>query len=377
MLSEREAYIALNLIREVGPVTVRLLAETLGSASAIFDADARQLLSVRGTATEIVKKIIAARKKVNATLEIERAAELGAELITPADPGYPDPLRNIYDPPLALYVKGTLDLRDQHAVAIVGSRHTTSYGRDCAGAFAASLARAGYTIVSGLARGIDTSAHQGALRAGGRTLAVLGGGLHDIYPPENRELAGEIAASGALISEFQLGREPDKTTFPIRNRIVSGLSQGVVVVEAGLSSGAMITANVAAEQGKSVFAIPGRIDSPTSQGTHHLIKTGARLVESADDVLEDLGSLFTAVSRSAARPPGESVRAAQIRIPLSEAEQAVMQRLMEDDRLDIDTLVRQCGLPAATVSATLLMLEMKKLVRTLPGRFVETVRQLR
>jgi DNA processing protein len=371
MLSEREAYIALNLIREVGPVTVRLLTETLGSASAIFEADARQLLAIRGTGTEIIKKLVAARKKVNAAAEIERAAELGAELVTPADAGYPEPLRNIYDPPLALYIKGTLDPRDRHAVAIVGSRHTTSYGRECASSFAAQFARAGFTVVSGLARGIDTSAHQGALKAGGRTIAVLGGGLHDIYPPENRALAEEIAASGAVISEFQLGREPDKTTFPIRNRIVSGLSQGVVVVEAGLSSGAMITANVAAEQGKSVFAIPGRIDSPTSQGTHNLIKNGAKLAESVSDVLDDLGSLFTAVSRSAARPPEESARAAQIRIPLSGAEQTIMQRLMEDDRLDIDTLVRQSGLPAATVSATLLMLEMKRLVKTLPGRFVE------
>jgi DNA processing protein len=371
MLSEREAYIALNLIREVGPVTVRLLTETLGSASAIFEADARQLLAVRGTGTEIIKKLVAARRKVNAAAEIERAAELGAELVTPADAGYPEPLRNIYDPPLALYIKGTLDPRDRHAVAIVGSRHTTSYGRECASSFAAQFARAGFTVVSGLARGLDTSAHQGALKAGGRTIAVLGGGLHDIYPPENRALAEEIAASGAVISEFQLGREPDKTTFPIRNRIVSGLSQGVVVVEAGLSSGAMITANVAAEQGKSVFAIPGRIDSPTSQGTHNLIKNGAKLAESVSDVLDDLGSLFTAVSRSAARPPEESARAAQIRIPLSGAEQTIMQRLMEDDRLDIDTLVRQSGLPAATVSATLLMLEMKRLVKTLPGRFVE------
>jgi DNA processing protein len=373
MLSEREAYIALNLIREVGPVTVRLLSETLGSASAIFEADARQLLAVRGTGTEIVKKIIAARKKVNAAQEIERAAELGAELLTPADDAYPEPLRQIYDPPLALYIKGTLSARDRHAMAIVGSRHTTAYGRECAASFASSLARAGFTIVSGLARGIDTSAHQGALRAGGRTLAVLGGGLHDIYPPENRALADEIAASGAILTEFQLGREPDKTTFPIRNRIVSGLSQGVLVVEAGLSSGAMITANVAAEQGKSVFAIPGRIDSPTSQGTHHLIKNGVRLVESAEEVMEDLGSLFTAVSRSAARAPEGSGHSSPISIPLSEAEQVVMQRLMEDDRLDIDTLVRQCGLPAATVSATLLMLEMKKLVRSLPGRFVEVI----
>lgn len=375
MLSERDAYIALNLIREVGPVTVRLLTETLGSASAIFEADARQLLSVRGAGTEIVKKIIAARKKVNAAAETERAAGLGAEIVTPADAHYPEPLRHIYDPPLALYIKGALDVRDRHAIAIVGSRHTTSYGRECASSFAAQLARAGYTVVSGLARGIDTSAHQGALKAGGRTIAVLGGGLHDVYPPENRSLAEEIAASGAVMTEFQLGREPDKTTFPIRNRIVSGLSQGVIVVEAGLSSGAMITANVAAEQGKSVFAIPGRIDSPTSQGTHQLIKNGAKLTESVSDVLDDLGSLFTAVSRSPARAPDESLKAATIRIPLSDAEQAIMQRLLEDDRLDIDTLTRQSGLASATVSATLLMLEMKKMIRTLPGRFVEVIRR--
>lgn len=373
MLTERDAYIALNLIRDLGPVTVRLLTDVLGSASALFEADSRQLLAVKGTGTEIVKKLIAARRKVNAAAEIERAASLGAEILTPADPGYPDPLRQIYDPPLALYVKGTLESRDRNAVAIVGSRHTTSYGRECASSFAAQLARSGFTIVSGLARGIDTCAHQGALKAGGRTLAVLGGGLHDVYPPENRELAEEVAASGAVISEFQLGRDPDKTTFPIRNRIVSGLSQGVIVVEAGLSSGAMITANVAAEQGKSVFAIPGRIDSPTSQGTHQLIKNGARLVDSAAEVMDDLGSLFTACTRTPIRPPGEPLRANRIQVPLSDVEQTVMQRLAEDDRMDVDTLTRQCGLPVATVSATLLMLEMKRLVRTLPGRFVEVV----
>ncbi len=376
MLSERDAYVALNLIREVGPVTVRLLTETLGSASAIFEADARQLLSIRGTGTEIIKKIIAARKKVDPAAEVERAAELGAEILTPADDRYPEPLRHIYDPPLALYIKGTLEAKDRHALAVVGSRHTTSYGRECALSFSAQLARAGFTVVSGLARGIDTAAHQGALKAGGRTLAVLGGGLHDIYPPENRALAEEIAASGAVITEFQLGREPDKTTFPIRNRIVSGLSKGVLVVEAGLSSGAMITANVAAEQGKSVFAIPGRIDSPTSQGAHHLIKNGARLVESVTDIMDDVSSLFAASARnSPGRPPDESLRTARVHIPLSEVEQAVMQRLGEDDSIDVDTLTRQCGLPVATVSATLLMLEMKKLVRILPGRFIEVVRK--
>ncbi len=374
MRSEREAYIALNMIRDVGPVTVRILAESLGSVSSIFSVDARHLLSVEGTGVETVKKLITGRRKVDAGEEIERAAALGARLVTPVDDDYPEPLRQIYDPPLALYVKGRLEVRDRHAVAIVGSRHTTGYGREIASAFAWQLAQAGFTIVSGLARGIDTSAHQGTLKATGRTLAVLGGGLHGIYPPENRELAETIAESGALLTEFPLGREPDKTTFPIRNRIVSGLSQGVLVVEAGMGSGAMITAHVAAEQGKTVFAIPGRADAPTFRGSHQLIKTGAHLVDSVADILEELGSLFHAVTRSPPRPGQAPAPPPGIQVPLSEPEQAVMQRLLEDERLDVDTLTRQCGLPPSTVTATLLMLEMKRLVRALPGRRVELMR---
>lgn len=375
MRSERDAYIALNMIRELGPVTVRVLSESLGSVAALFTADARRLLAVSGASPEPVRRLLDSRRRVDPGAEVERARRLGVRLVTPVDPDYPDPLRRLYDPPLALYLRGTLEPDDRRAVAIVGSRHTTGYGREIASAFAWQLARDGWTIVSGLARGIDTRAHQGALQAdGGRTLAVLGGGLHDLYPPENRELAESITAHGALVTEFPLGREPDRTTFPIRNRIVSGLAQAVLVVEAGQGSGAMITAHVAADQGKPVFVVPGRVDGPTFQGSHQLIKSGAHLVDSVADILDELGSLFHAATRPSGPPARPSDPPPKPQAPLSEPESAILQRLMDEERMDLDALTRQSGLPASTVTATLLMLEMKRLVRALPGRRVEIVR---
>jgi len=229
--------------------------------------------------------------------------------------------------------------------------------------------------VSGLARGIDTAAHRGALKGGGRTLAVLGGGIDCLYPPENAELARQIAGQGAVISEFPLGREPDKTTFPIRNRIVSGLSMGVLVVEAGLTSGAVITANQALDQGRSVFAVPGRIDSPASQGCHRLIKQGARLVEGVEDVLEEFSFLLPKDGR--AREPQADSRTGDGRGPmpnLSDDEACLVRVLQEEEKLDIDSLTRLSGLKPAGVSAALIGLEMKRIVRMLPGRLVEFVR---
>ena len=206
------------------------------------------------------------------TPEQEKAARLGARLVTPVDAEYPKRLLQIYDPPLALYVQGEIQSRDERGVAIVGSRRTTHYGREVAERLAMQLAQDGVTVLSGLARGIDTAAHSGALKGKGRTLAVLGGGLDCLFPPENAELAAAIARQGAVVTEYPIGREPDKTTFPVRNRIVSGISMGVVVVEADVTSGAMITARQALEQGRTVFAVPGRVDSFGSRGPHQLIK---------------------------------------------------------------------------------------------------------
>ncbi|HIE11406.1 MAG TPA: DNA-protecting protein DprA, partial [Kiritimatiellae bacterium] len=252
-MNEREAYILLNMIPQIGPVRARNLVGKLGSAPAVFQADPLRLQAVRGIGEECVRAIREAAERGDPAAEEARARRLNARIITWADAEYPELLRRIPDPPLALYVRGQLDKRDRNALAIVGSRRCTLYGREVAERFGFALARAGLTVVSGLARGIDSSAHRGALKAGGRTTAVLGCGLDRISPPEAAELAQDVARQGAVVSEYPLGRDPDRSTFPYRNRVISGLSRGVLVVEAGPGSGALITADAALSQGRPVF----------------------------------------------------------------------------------------------------------------------------
>ncbi len=368
-MNEREAYIALNMMEEIGPVGVRALISKLGSPQAIFEADREKLLEAEGIGLTAAENIIKQRHAVRSDEEIKRAAKLGAEIITPADSGYPKDLARIHDPPLALYVLGNLLSEDRRAIGVVGSRHTTFYGRETAESMAYQLAHAGFTVVSGLARGIDTAAHHGALKAKGRTLAVLGGGLDCIYPSENKQLAREISKSGAVLSEFPIGRKPDKTTFPIRNRIISGLSMGVVVVEAGLTSGALITANQALDQGRCVFAVPGRIDSPSSKGTHMLIKNGARLVESVDDILQEFEFLIPRLNL--AKPV--SVDAIPL-LPLDKDEEIIVQYLGDGEK-NIDEIIRETGISANRIGSILLGLEMKRIVRLQPGRMIHLVRK--
>ena len=362
-MTEREAYIALNMMEGIGPVGVRALIERLGSPQAIFEAAREELLSAEGIGSVVADKIVEQRASARPADELKRAAKLGATIITRADAEYPGELAGIHDPPLALYVLGNLLPVDRHAIGVVGSRHTTFYGRETAESLSYQLAHAGFTVVSGLARGIDTAAHHGALKARGRTIAVLGGGFAHIFPPENRPLAMEIAKHGAVLSEFPVERQPDKTTFPIRNRIVSGLSRGVVVVEAGLMSGALITANQALEQGRAVFAVPGRIDSPGSKGVHRLIKNGARLVENVDDILQEFEFLLP-------RPaPPKPVAGSGLFTPLDPDEEKIV-RCLEDGEKNADEIIRQTGIGANRFGAVLLGLEMKKIVRLQPGRMV-------
>lgn len=363
-MNEREAYVALNMMVKVGPVGVRALCGAVGSAEAIFHADRHTLMQAPGVGPETAAAIVEQRERVDWRGELDRAEAAGARVVTVIDAEYPAALREIHDPPLALYVRGSLRSGDKHALAVVGTRHPTHYGREVAERFAGQLARSGMTVVSGLAEGIDTAAHKGALKAGGRTLAVIGSGLDCVYPPSNRELAGQIAEQGALMTEFPFGRQPDRTTFPIRNRIVSGLSTGIVVVEAGLKSGALITARQAAEQGRNVFVVPGRIDSPASQGCHELIRCGAALVRSVEDILAEYEFLL--------RPgvlPAVGARPA----PVLNADEASVFKLLDDGEQDIDSLIRASGLPTATVSSVLVCLEMKRMIRVLPGRMVEKV----
>ena len=365
-MTEREAYIALNMMEKVGPVGVRAMAGSLGSVADILEASQASLMDAKGVGVELADAILRQREQVDPVAEQERADSLGARLITPVDEEYPRPLLEIHDPPLALYVRGSFCNRDRHSVAVVGTRRPTHYGRETAERLSRELARAGLTIVSGLAEGIDTCAHRGALQGEGRTLAVLGSPLDPIYPRSNIALADEVAARGAVISELPFGRKPDKTTFPMRNRVVSGLSMGVLVVEAGLRSGALITVKQATDQGRTVFAVPGRIDSHASQGCLSLLKDGVVLVTRAEDILNEFDLLLPPSKRAASE-------AALSRPSLSEDEGTLVKTL-EDGEQDVDSLIRASGLRTASVNSLLIGLEMKKWVRMLPGRRVELIR---
>lgn len=365
-MTESEAYVALNMLPKVGPGRVRRLVEALGGAAAALGCSRGRLARVEGIGEDVASVIAGWESHADLASELSRAKALGVRLLTPADAEYPVNLRNIYDPPLALYVRGGFEARDRRGVAVVGSRQTSYYGREMSRRLGFQLAYAGMTVISGLARGVDTHAHEGAIAAKGRTIAVLGSAIDRVYPPENRLLADRVAESGALVSEFPLGTEPDKQTFPIRNRVVAGLSLGVLVVEAPKSSGALITARMALDQGRQVFAVPGRVDTPHSRGCHQLIKDGARLVEGAEDVLAEFEFLVPGIGRVA--PPkadGAGPRAAES--PGGE-EIAILDALGSDER-HIDEIIRICGLPPAKVSSSLLQLELRRLVRPLPGKY--------
>src|SRR5437870_1006386 len=353
-MDSHEALVALNLIEHVGPVRVRQLLEHFGDAPAILRASKQQLLQARNIGEETAEAIANWEKSVGLDAELKRIAEFGCRIVTQADAEYPELLRQIYDPPIVLYVKGELLAKDKNAVAMVGSRMTTLYGTESARKLAYQLGYIGVTVVSGGARGIDSAAHQGALSAKGRTIAVLGTGINIVFPSENAELFERIAANGAIITQFPFNRTADKQTFPIRNRIVAGMTLGTVVVEANLTSGALITANFATEYGRQAFAVPGRIDSPRSKGCHALIKKGAKLCEGAEDILSEFEYLFPASNR----PPAPNETGVLPALELSENEQKVYSTL-DHEELAIDEVIRKCGLPASAVSVALLSLEMK------------------
>jgi DNA processing protein len=366
-MTPREAYIVLNMVPNVGPVRVRALLEAFGEPQAILAARRDELLRVENVGAEVAQSIVNWRQHADLDAELARIEKAGARVVTREEAEYPKHLREIYDPPLVLYVRGSLGEGDPHAVAIVGSRRTTLYGQEMARKLAYQLARVGVTVVSGAARGIDTCAHRGALQAKGHTVAVLGCGVDVAYPPENKELLGQIAAKGgAVVSEFPMGTKPDRQTFPMRNRVISGWSLGVVVVEANARSGALITASFAAEQGRQVFAVPGRADSPLSKGSNHLIKDGAKLTEDVEDILSEFEYLLPRRAVETA-DAGVDRKGAQSSLKLSEMEEKVMAHIGNEE-VGMDDIIRASGLTSACVSATLLALEMKRLVRQLPGK---------
>jgi len=371
-MTERDAYISLNMIEGLGPVTVRALIDVLGSPQAVLEAGEAELIKVRGVGPKLASAILNQREGLDPVAQREQAVSVGARILTLADADYPESLKAIHDPPLALYIHGTLERRDRHAVALVGARQCTHYGIRMADRLAYGLAQSGIIVTSGLARGIDTAAHEGALKAGGRTIAVLGGALDCLYPPENEKLARRIAEAGAVVSEYPFGRQADRQTFPYRNRIISGLSMGIVVVEADVKSGALHTADAASEQGRTIFAVPGPADSASSRGTNRLIKNGAKLVDNTGDILEEFDLL---IPREQVTSPAEKL-SARPEVPLSDDEQTVLKALWGES-LDVDQLARKARLPSARVSVLLVGLEMKRVVRILPGRMVELAEDLR
>jgi DNA processing protein len=351
------------MVPGMGPVRLRTLLETFQTPERILAAGAAALRAAKGVGPETADAIASWESHVDLTAELKRIADFGAHVITVNSPEYPSALRTIHNPPVVLYIWGDLRPADAHAIGIVGSRNVTHYGTETAKKLSYQLAFAGYTVVSGLARGIDTSAHQGALAAKGRTIAVLGSGLASLYPPENLGLAEKIAASGAVVSEYPMERPADRQTFPYRNRIVAGWGRGLLVIEAGLNSGALITANQAVEQGRTVFAVPGPIDRPTSAGTNRLIQQGARLVTSADDILDEFGSLIPRTSAM----PGMEKPASSAPAPALSHDETLLVTALEVGEMTLDDLAAATRLPGPKVSSTLLGLEMKRLVRALPG----------
>lgn len=359
-MTETEACIALNMIPKLGPVRVRRLLDAFETPEAILQAGPLALRRVEGIGPEIAATIAGWEQHVDLCAELGRIADFGAKVITLNDPLYPPLLREIHNPPLLLYVWGELTEDDRRAISVVGSRKTTHYGLESTKKLSYQLAYAGLTVVSGLARGIDTAAHQGALAAKGRTVAVLGSGLLSLYPPENQALAERIAAgSGAVVTEFPMSVTPDTQTFPQRNRIVSGWSEGLLVIEAGLKSGALITAGQALEQGRTLYVVPGPIDRPTSAGSNRLIQQGAKLVTGAGDILEEW-----AFFSSGELPLATTAEKGN---DLNETERAVYDAI-GDGETSGDAIVAKSHLPPAVVFSTLLALEMKRRVQQLPGQ---------
>jgi DNA processing protein len=363
-------HVRLACVPGIGSHLRRLLLERFGTPDAVFAASPAEIASVGRISRKLAAELATLADATGADDVIALCRKRSVDILAEGRDGYPPLLSRIDDPPGLLFVRGTILPQDALAVAIVGARHATAYGVKVAEQLGAGLARAGYTVVSGLARGIDAAAHRGAMQAGGRTIAVLGSGVLNIYPPEHAGLAREIIDSGALISELPPLAEPHAGTFPQRNRIVSGLSLGVVVVQAADRSGALITARLATEQGREVFAVPGPIDCRMSRGCHHLIRDGAKLVANVDDILEEFGPLF----ETATTGDGRAVKSAA-ELQLGDVERRVLDACGAlagggTAAVNVDDVVDSSGLAASQVLATIGVLEMRRLIRRLPGNQV-------
>jgi DNA processing protein len=362
-MTRREALVALNLVSDIGAVKLEKLLQFFSKPENIFKASLVQLQAC-GLNEKVSRKIIGLKKNT-LNSEFIQAKKLGLRILTLGEEGYPESLNNIPSPPLVLYIKGKLEEKDKKSIAIVGSRRASLYGILSAEKFAQGLAEAGFSIISGMARGIDTAAHKGALKAKARTIAVMGSGFNQLYPQENQVLSEEIAENGAVISEFGLDTLPLPHNFPRRNRVVSGLSMGVLVVEAAKRSGALITADFALEQGREVFALPGKVDSDNSFGTNNLIKQGAKLVSSVEDILEEF--LFKFDSPEPQEEISKSLYNLEVR--LDDREEKGVFSFLSELPVSLDELVERAGLDIARISDILLRLQLKRIVKQLPGKF--------
>lgn len=362
MTEPKLAYIGFNLVKGIGAARMRALLDVFGDVETAWQASASDLRNA-GLSQRIIDNLIQVRADVDLIKTWERLDRLGISVLTWEDSQYPRKLSEIEQPPPILYLRGKLMDEDDWAVAIVGTRTPTAYGRQVAGEIAGTLAQSGVTVVSGLARGIDAVAHNACLEAGGRTLAILGSGVDQIYPPEHRQLAQKIIAQGALVSDYAPGTPPDAANFPPRNRIISGLVRAVIVVEAGEKSGALITAAFAADQGREVFAVPGSIYAPLSKGTNRLIQEGARPLLDSQELLSimKLG-------------PVEEFQTARTALPADTTEKYLLE-LLGNEALHVDEISRRSNLPIEKISATLVMMELKGMVRQMGGMQYMSIRE--
>lgn len=366
-MDERDARLALTLAAHIGGALLGRLVEAFGGAAPALRASARDLARVPGIGEDTARALASADHEAAVAEELRRVQRLGLTLLVWGDADYPENLRTIPSPPPVLYVKGRMDPADRAAVAVVGARRATPYGEQVAERLARDLAARGITVVSGLAYGIDGAAHRGALKGRGRTVAVLGGGIGCLHPAGHRELADRIQASGALVSEFPVLGRPLPENFPRRNRIISGLSLGVVVVEASLTSGALITARHGLEQGREVFAVPGPITARQSQGCNRLLKSGAKLTESWEDVMAELAGQLKAAPGVRSLPEPAP---AQPLPPLTDSERRIYE-LLESGPLSIDAIIGRLDLQPGVAASTLVGLEMKGAVHQRAGKVFE------
>ncbi|NMB41132.1 MAG: DNA-protecting protein DprA [Firmicutes bacterium] len=372
-ISEAKYYHGFNLIPSVGPVRISKLIDHFGSAGRAWKAKLNEMTEIKGFGSVLAKRIVRERGKINIDKEWDNVLKKGYSCVTEKNEDYPLLLKEIYDPPPIIYYCGDIKVANKCCLAIVGSRRHSFYGKEIAYKFASKLSEHGLTVVSGLARGIDTWAHKGVLDAGGKTAAVLGCGLDICYPPENKTIKKKIQDTGVILSEFPPGVQPLPQNFPRRNRIISGLSLGTIVVEAGKKSGALITADFALEHGREVFAVPGSIASPYSKGCHRLLKEGAKLVEKVEDVIEEITLPFTSKplslegnNKTGHIPKGESSYEKQLQL---KPEEGTLLKCIPYEPLSLEEIVSLSKIPLPLANTLLLELELKGIIKQLPGKY--------